>query len=786
MYVTPRGGAGLAVVCALALIVSAAGCSRSPLSLTGTNEPPQLEIVDARAPSPSAGSIRVRWSARDPDGRLASIRWTTKRMGGGAARPEARLPASERECLVPVTASRSALPAQREPELLSLWAVDERGARSEPAQLAYFAQNVAPTVAITSPQPSHIFTIEVAPTICVSWNGIDPDGVFTQRPVKYKYILLNGNSEFPIDIALSNPDSLRRYYAERNWAGWDSTSADTMFQEFTNLTPIVHYLFVVTAFDEVGDYDPVFSLSKNMLYFVVGFPQIMGPQIRVQAPGLFHSYPSGGWFDDPAQALHAEVAAGEPFVPQVLTTPNIGHLFNGIRWALDPVDPTDETPRSGPNDLAHWSEWSMDPAIDLGVQGSASFKRSVHRLYFQARSGYGGCNPDENDFVSKGLLEYVVVRPTLSRELLIVDDTRLPVDFAGVAGCIAAYTGQWPSATELDTFLFARGGVPWRCTVNPPTGVTSPPGLFAGFAFDTVATRFMRSGLRQSDNGGPLHQTNSVPLSLLADYRHVIWITDRNGALNFNPFDSPVNPMSLMKYWSSSGQRSLISTYAEMGGKLWLVGLTATAASLPWDSPSNNTGNVSRYSSSLGELAESRIPFDAAHVRSEVLAANGAQVARALGRFETAPGIYGVLPTILDNRNTTFDPLPPTRTIPSQFNISVRAVEGISVANHVLEDVDPDPDVVNQQSVADTIYNVLGSTVPTPMPGMMLYHGTENGQVLWTGFDIWSFKRAHCAAIVNWVLQDLWGLTPSPQPGAARAAVLDPKQRLPRAQRAVR
>jgi hypothetical protein len=122
-----------------------------------------------------------------------------------------------------------------------------------------------------------------------------------------------------------------------------------------------------------------------------------------------------------------------------------------------------------------------------------------------------------------------------------------------------------------------------------------------------------------------------------------------------------------------------------------------------------------------------------------------------------------------ENRSTAFDPLPPTRTVPSQFNLSSRSVEAISQPNFIREDMDPDPEVVNEASMLDTIYSVVGATVPNgPLPAMTLYHGSENGQVLWTGFDIWTFRRADAAAIVNWVLQDLWGLTPT-QPASGQA-----------------
>jgi hypothetical protein len=633
-------------------------------------------------------------------------------------------------------------------------------------------------VTITNPQPSNLLNAQVAPTVCIDWVGFDPDGIHTPYPVKYKWIFLTEFTGVTMQEALQNPNSIPAYYAPLNWAGWDSTSAETTFARYQNLTPGQIYLWVVTAFDEVGDYDPLFGLTKNMLRFTVTFPEILGPLLSVQAPGVFNATQAGGDYDDPSQAIRAEVAAGAPLTVRIGSYPAPGQTAHGMRWVLDPVDPADETPRSGPDDLGHWSEWSDDPVIEIDIATGTNFKRSLHRLYFQARSGHGGCNALEDDYVSKWLLEYTVVRPTWSREILIVDDTRLETDrINGATGCLLPYTQGWPSATELDTFLFARGGVPWRCTIDPPTGVLSAPGLFAGFSFDTLGTRGMRSGLAESIDGGPLQQAGSVPLSKLADYRHVIWITDRNAALSSQPFDSPVNPMAAMRHWSSAGRTNVLTTYSEMGGKVWLIGATATAACMPWDRVQNNGGGVTRFDAGppYEELVEGRMPWDAAHLRSRVLAATGAQVARALGRFETAPGIYAPLPTLLDNRNTTFDPLPPTRTIVSQFNVSTRPVEGIALPNSILEGQGPDP------SALDSIYNALGATVPAPMPAMALYHGGENGQVLWTGFDVWSFKRADCAAIVSWVLQDLWGLTPSGPSGAPNAIATATRGAKPRA-----
>ena len=65
----------------------------------------------------------------------------------------------------------------------------------------------------------------------------------------------------------------------RNWAGWDSTSADTTQVQLTSLVPDQEYMFCVVAFDEAGAYSPVFSRDQNMLYFRVTFAGPNNPKI---------------------------------------------------------------------------------------------------------------------------------------------------------------------------------------------------------------------------------------------------------------------------------------------------------------------------------------------------------------------------------------------------------------------------------------------------------------------------------------------------------------------------
>jgi hypothetical protein len=770
----PSAAAVVALVASLA--AGAPGCGGHAGNLLGPNQPPELEIVDARAAG--AGGVRVRWAARDPDGRVVSSRWTLAPLASAWQRRDVATTEAS-ECLLPRAETRVTWPGSgtvREPDLFTVWAVDNRGAESSPARLALFGDNVAPSIVITSPVPSALLNVRTGPELCVSWVGHDPDGVFTQAPVKYKFRVFDMND--PANLAyLADPDSLRRVAVATNWAGWDSTSAETTFVHLSNLVPDKSYMIAVNGFDEAGAYDPIFDLNRNMLQFQVGVPRILGPLLRVTGASLQYDYSSGDTSLDPQRWINLEVPQGQPLEYTLLATPGFGQTVSGYRWVLDPVDFADETPRSGPADVHHWSAWdvngtslSLPPITDIGI------KRREHFLYFEARSGFGGCNPVGSDFVSVGILHLVTVHPALGHDLLIVDDTRFEPDRTGTGGCPAFYTQVWPSAAELDTFLYARGNVTWRCTRNPTTGVLTQPGLFAGYSFDTLGTRGIVSGPR--DPGGNV--TATVPLSVLADYRHVIWLTDINGALSINSPDSPVTPMSALKFTSDVGKSNVLSSYAAMGGKAWLAGGAGSYASLiHFDRSNNNVGQNTVFSSALGELGPGQLMYEQAHWRSTTATVKTAvQFARApsaeaiaanpwhhwsayAGDTLRSPN-YLKLPAILQARSPGTDPIPPTRSPsqPSLFYPSTFACEYLTQPNTVLEDVDPDPDVIDEVSVLDTLVQATGAQLLlSPAPAMTWYHGGAAQQFVFSGFAPWDFARADAITLVDFVLQDIWGLS---------------------------
>ena len=202
----------------------------------------------------------------------------------------------------------------------------------------------------------------------------------------------------------------------------------------------------------------------------------------------------------------------------------------------------------------------------------------------------------------------------------------------------------------------------------------------------------------------------------------------------------------------------------------------------------------------FGELGPARIMFDGAHWQSSIgitkglvrtyrydytvnVIENGQIVSRtyivkppwshqARGDFLTSPD-YSKLPVEMRPHSAIPDPLPPTR-LPGQaslFYITSYPIEYILTPNFVVEDIDPDPEVVREASVLDSLYegeSIVLLTNPRPgqslprAPQMTYYHGNRARQFVFSGFAPWNYARQDCIALVDFVLQDLWGMTRQP------------------------
>jgi len=269
----------------VAVAAVAPGCGKKLQStLAPENSPPVVRLEGTAAPGGESGALtaQLRWTATDPDGRVDHYLVTSDiaRLGQesawsitGATSQVLRFRRPERGA-----AARS-LASPSEFSFFAVQAVDDQGACSKPAHLAFFDEDIAPTVTITQPHPSPLLTSMVPPDVWIHWEGSDPDGP-NGRPAKYKYKLFPHGPDVPWTAWLTDPDSLRRRFAP-TFPGWDSISGDSTRIRLTGLEPMSEYLFVITALDAEGAYDPVFSLSKNMLRMVVSASSEFGPRITL-------------------------------------------------------------------------------------------------------------------------------------------------------------------------------------------------------------------------------------------------------------------------------------------------------------------------------------------------------------------------------------------------------------------------------------------------------------------------------------------------------------------------
>jgi hypothetical protein len=760
------------------LALASSGCGRGAQGLFLPNRPPEIEITrTALEPSNTVAHFyRVYWKGQDPDGRVDHYLYAVDPPS-----VDSLVGTWQETRSTEWVVSAAPVPgAPRMPHVFAVRAVDDRGAVSRTAWVSYAEDNLPPVVEVVQPHPSTVFTAVVPPAVTITWHGFDPDGIATTQPVKYKFRLFTAhNPDFPqipnfIAFALQNPDSLRKLYAP-TFAGWDSTPGDTNETRYTNLITNQDYLFVITGFDEAGDYDPVFSGNKNMLHMAVVDPCTIGPTLCLFGDNFDFCYSTSSCANDPARYVTVEMAADQEVRIGWRGVPIQGSDIKAYRWVLDPANLEDEAPRSDElTDWYHWSAWSLSTTeAVVGPFPTYETKRQSHLLFVQVE--------DTNGLRSLGIVHFILLPPTFTEGLLFVNDTRLFPDMVS-NGVLEPPRGPWPTAAELDTFLFARGGFPWK---GYPTGMLSSPGIFNGYDFDTLGTRRLTTGI--------------VPLSTLSSYRTVVWFVDDIGAsYTGNPGD-PLQPISVLRHITSPGQADVLATYMRQGGRLWLMGGGAAYATLAaWNR--RNTA-PDEFTNLDGELVAGRFMYDFAHWRSALMS-RPAEYALlnvpdfsppypnpAPGRNWSGQGIHRDLSMpdydklrdasagvpYLAPRTCTTDPPPPLRDCNSFFVNSYYGAEfmgTLSAAgeNYVREDANPDPDVVDEQSTLDTLYFTAGGVAPFGRPVMTYYHGFESPQLVFSGFPLWQFQRTQVTRLAQFVLTDIFQLPRTPSAAPARVA----------------
>lgn len=543
------------------------------------------------------------------------------------------------------------------------------------------------------------------------------------------------------------------------------------------LVPGRYGLFAVVAVDEAGATTPYALFDRNLLRFDVQYGSNHGPRIHVSSTLVDPTYASPGYENVPEREIPVELASGN--VPEFrwegIAAP--GRAVASSRWKLD-GDPFVETPEVVAWGTTNWSP--LGPPSDR-IQPPA-FLPGSYRLYIEIRDDVGDR--------SLGIVRLEVFEPGFTEELLVVDDTRREPDkFLNdpTRRMPDLYAQPWPSAAELDTFLYARGGFPWRGARNPADAL-SVPGLLAGFSFDTLGTR---RGLEDP--------ARATPLATLSRYRHLLWLVEPPAA------GAVLTASTALRAMSAPGIASTLAAYVQAGGRVWLVGGGGAYESLINWNLSDNDVSGTVFAHAAGELGPGRPVFDHAHLRSEIRvvrtgveprrspAAVGGWSGHGPGGDLSAPD-YARLPATLRFRTPATDPIPPTRLASqgSLFHVSSATNEVVSLANSILEpERDPPPAPV--VSMLDTLYELSSPMLPvSPAPLMSYYHGRENSPFVFSGFDLWTWSRADCQALVDFVLGDLWGMTrtspaasasgttgPKPVARASRTRVLDPAARRP-------
>lgn len=762
-----------------ALAVTGCGTKRASLMPVFVNERPRVTLTAApvNEADTSFYAYELHWSGFDPDGRVDHYEYAVDPKGGAV--PETTwIRTTRNQETIHFRASQPDSfggPRATDPHTFVIKAMDNSNQWSPVVSRAFFSYTIAPTVQLASPvypmgpqmEWPHVMT---GPALRISWEGRDDDAVLHRGPVLYKYKMIEQGDPLwqGVDV-FSDPQELRRRCAATHFADWDSTEADTPYVEVKDLQLAHSYLFVVVAIDEAGAYTADWAVGPNLLPLYVAQPEITAPRIGVSCPWVSYLWPTGAV--DPLDALgwvKFDTPAAESFTLSWYALPSGNYRMAGYRWRLD-----------GDLDGPGWSEWSLQRTqATLGPFAPGT----MHFVYIQAKDDHGS--------ISTAVVNFTAVGTTFDHDLLVVDDTRLEVDYRNANGTRRNYTTLWPAAAELDTFLYAVGGTPWRGTVAGRSGVT-PPGLLAGYSFDTLSTR----------NGYEI-ATAGAPLSLLGRYRHVLWITDQSAAHKLNSPSDVVNAISLMRYMCSPGRANPLAAYRAAGGSVWLAGGGAGYTSLI---EYNSTGALANdniyglgytvFSDRAGELVAGRLMYDASHWRSEfvtsVAVTEVRRSLRAVGGW-SHPGYrysgtvhapdYSRLPAMLRRRAFALgDTLPPTRALGQAntfFTTGSFAGEYLSQSNAIVEDADPDPVVVNEFSALDTLYEFQGGPLVTNITGqrpvsMTWYHGVESAQAVFTGFPLWEWTRADCAGLVDFVLHDIWGLQKTGTTPAKSAAIVD-------------
>ena len=291
-----------------------------------------------------------------------------------------------------------------------------------------------------------------------------------------------------------------------------------------------------------------------------------------------------------------------------------------------------------------------------------------------------------------------------------------------------------------------------------------------------------------------------MPLATLGKYKYVIWYVDESSATLAGSPNLPNTGTVSLRWMSgepSRGSPNTLATFMQQGGSAWVFGGGVAAATLSaWNKPATS---ASEFTDRDLELVPGRFMYDYPHWRSRI--ETGRTIGSALLNWQNpkfnaaspsrgwagAPDYSKLVATALwltgrQQGNPADDP-PPLRRPDSFWYAPSFSADIVTNPNFIIEDLNG-PAPGGEESVLDTIYTSQESQVAyVDRPIMTYYHGIEFKKVdfdssvidtieatrdtlvldpakfVYCGFPLWTFSRTQQIALVDFVLQDIWGLT---------------------------
>jgi hypothetical protein len=788
-------GASCAVAAALAIcVIALTGCGKSGSSGSLiTNLRPTIEI----SAGPIQGtevfySVRLNWFASDADGQVVRYIYATDPpVEGDTTWIETRSSevtvffhsTAPTDSLHPVLPPLGSVIISRNYHTFVVKAIDNEGAASQWRSLSFTSRTTAPSTQIQAPHPTDQQPVTTTPSVTINWRGIDPDGVLTQKPVKYKFKIVPADVINPTNPQGITPPQVQDYFgadADNYFAQWDSVSGDTTSKFYEGLTPQRIYFFAIVAFDEAGAFEPRFNMNTNVLQFRPTLGKL-GPDITVSNSFFSRTQSTGGISLNASRIYTLEFPADQTIPMNWFATADVGAIVTGYRWALDieGQDISNETPRRDDGDFTHWSNYSLNEVSTVIGPFVGSLDSTItHFFYLEARDNLG--------FVSLFTIRLRIVKPRFDRELLVVDD------LYGTATGVNAlhqvpYVGGYPMEAEQDSFYYAVGGKPDSMKIlgdphlGAPDDTLSDPGCFVGFDYDTLDYRF--------------YPNEAVLLEDLARYKVVVWYTDQNSANRTGTKFGSITPKTGIRVINSTNQLNTLAVYLTQRGKAWILGdgMPTAIANGYWSRVA--TSGVARLPYTAGStpadiLKSGDFLFDFMHMQSEMNTAGTSSTSLTLEQqlqscIPYLPQFATVPPGSPPPPDRSLDP----RIGPSAERTAVlwNDLPRLTLASYRNANLNPalrsinltwvitKPNFVTEgvgdafQSVIDTLYLCQARSydpdqlqVPPSdgFPNATFYHGSQHGELVWFGFPLHFFERDQARQVTRIVLRNL-GLTPT-------------------------